>query len=359
MKRLSIIIPTYNMEALLGRCLDSIVASPAIDQIEVVVVNDGSRDGSLAIAQGYEARFPQSVRVVDKPNGNYGSTINAALPLLQGEWVKILDADDRFDVALVEQFVEALGRAEGADMMLTPYIEERHEGLRRVDCDIYSRNRYEYGRIYDAERLFADGVVRLIAMHSVAYRTALLREMGYRQSEGISYTDQEWVFYPLFGVERIVFADIPLYIYNLTREGQTMDPRVMLRSLTGLVAVTEAMSAHYASAHTESMSPARRAFLQEALRCRHRVVYRLWLLAMPDEEFSSAEFEASDQRMVELAKLCGLGRVAVPVNNVLGFDLLDRWRRCGRRYPSWVRSLLRWADNAMIRLHALVFGRKG
>lgn len=359
MKRLSIIIPTYNMEALLGRCLDSIVASSAIDQIEVVVVNDGSSDGSLAIAQEYEARLPQSVRVVDKPNGNYGSTINAALPLLQGEWVKILDADDCFDVVLVEQYVEALERAAGADMMLTPYIEKRHEGLRRVDCDIYSRNQYEYGRIYDAEQLFADGVVRLIAMHSVAYRTALLRDMGYRQSEGISYTDQEWVFYPLFEVGRVVFADIPLYIYNLTREGQTMDPRVMLRSLAGLVAVTEAMSERFATTDVGAMSPKRRAFLQEALRRRHRVVYRLWLLAMPDNEFSSAEFEAFDQRMTMLAEQCALGPIAVPVNNVLGFDLLGRWRKCGRRYPSWVRSLLRWADNAMIRLHALLFGRKG
>ena len=73
------------MEALLPQCLDSLtVVGEVAEQLDVVVVNDGSRDGSLAVAQGYAERFPQTVRVIDKPNGNYGSTINAALPTLQG-----------------------------------------------------------------------------------------------------------------------------------------------------------------------------------------------------------------------------------------------------------------------------------
>ena len=95
-----------------------------------------------------------------------------------------------------------------------------------MEYNIYSRKVYEYGKAYDAEQVFTDGAIRFFMMHGVCYRTELLREMNYRQSEGVSYTDQEWVFYPLFKVQTIAFADMALYRYNVAREGQTMDVKV-------------------------------------------------------------------------------------------------------------------------------------
>ena len=108
MKLLSLIIPTYNMDALLPRCLDSLLVPATLKRLEVMVVNDGSRDGSLAVANSYRERFPQTVTVIDKPNGNYGSTINAALPIAQGKYVKILDADDWFDTTALVTFLDRL-----------------------------------------------------------------------------------------------------------------------------------------------------------------------------------------------------------------------------------------------------------
>ena len=82
-KQISIIIPTYNMEAYIGKCLDSLLI-PEFDQVEVLVVNDGSKDRSSEIAHRYADRYPDSIRVIDKPNGNYCSCINAALPQCTG-----------------------------------------------------------------------------------------------------------------------------------------------------------------------------------------------------------------------------------------------------------------------------------
>ena len=107
-KLLSIIIPTYNMEALLPRCLDSLLVDGALEQLEAIVVNDGSRDGSLAIANSYKERFPDTVTVIDKPNGNYGSTINAALPVAKGKYVKVLDSDDWFNSDALLQYLDSL-----------------------------------------------------------------------------------------------------------------------------------------------------------------------------------------------------------------------------------------------------------
>ena len=122
MKLLSIIVPAFNMEAYLAQCVESILRTPSLAAVEVIIVNDGSKDRTLRIAQQYAERYADTVRVIDKPNGNYGSTINAALPLARGKYVKILDADDRFEGARVADMLAFLRKTD-ADMIVTPFIE--------------------------------------------------------------------------------------------------------------------------------------------------------------------------------------------------------------------------------------------
>ncbi len=353
-KLLSIIVPSYNMERLLPRCIDSVLRSPSLADIEIVIVNDGSRDYTLRTARMYAERHSDSIVVIDKPNGNYGSTINAALPVVRGEYVRILDADDCFDGGRIGEYTAQLRRIEGVDMIVSPFVEIEGKHYRKVGYDIYSRKPYKSGKVYDAERVFADGAIRFFMMHSVAYRTQMLREMEYRQTEGISYTDQEWVFYPLFNVRRIAFIDIPLYRYMLGREGQTMDIAVQMRSLGQLVQVTAAMAGYFAG-NSRSLSAERTNFLRDIIIGRLRIVYRKYLLEMPAGMFIKSDFAKVDSSLTDLAMRCGIDRFTVPVNNLLRFDLLPRWRRRDRRHSSVVLWLLRTADSMMVRIHALLF----
>ena len=349
-KLLSIIVPTYNMEELLPACLDSLVGSAAAAALDVVVVNDGSRDSSLAIANEYAARYSDVVRVIDKPNGNYGSTINAALPTLKGEYVKILDADDTFDTQVVEPFVNYLEQVRGADMIVAPFIEIDSSGEHRVDYNLYSRKVYGYGVPYSAERVFEEGYIAYFMMHSVAYRTALLQQMGYRQSEGISYTDQQWCFFPIFRVESLAFTDIALYRYNLTREGQTMDSKVQLKNIGQLSQVVVSM-AEYLDNYGKELSVARYDFLAGVVMRRMQTVLRKYLLEMDDELFVRSDFENIHNHFKAVAPR----ELTVPVNGRLKVDLLARWTRRGSRYPSWVRTALLTADKAMQRIYKLIF----
>lgn len=357
MKRLTIIIPTYNMESLLPQCLDSILHTTLLASIETIVVNDGSTDGSLAIARDYESRYPDVVKVIDKPNGNYGSTVNAALPIATGEYVRLLDADDCFDGALIADYIDFLQQNAGVDMVVSPFIEVGKCSERHVDYDIYSRHKYEYGVAYDADKVFGDKIIRFFMMHSVAYRTALLRDMGYRQSEGISYTDQEWVFYPLFRVQTIAFADIPLYRYNSAREGQTMDSAVQLRDIGQLVALTTNMANYFAKANKRELSPVRVAFLRSIVKNRIRIVLRKYLLEMPNKMFASSDFVEVYQRLLNLAGRCGIGRIKVTVNNRLKIDLLGQWLRYGHRYSAVSRFAIRQADRLMNMVYVRMFRR--
>ncbi len=355
MKLLSIIVPAYNMEAYISQCIDSVLRTPSLAAVEIVVVNDGSKDRTSRIAHEYADRFSDTVRVIDKPNGNYGSTINAALSKVRGEYVKILDADDSFDGSRVADFLAFLRKMKGVDMVVSPFVEVVGGKERRVEYNLYARKVYEYAKQYDIEKVFEDGAIRFFMMHGVCYRTELLRSMGYRQTEGISYTDQEWVFYPLFKVQTVAFADIPLYRYNLSREGQTMDAKVQMRSLSQLVALTEALAQYFVAYSRSIESPSRVNFLRNVVADRMRIVYRKYLLLMNDADFAASDFVMVDARLDCLAKQCRIAELQVPVNNLFKVDLLGYWRAKGRRHRSSTRVLLQLVDSFMVWGYSLIF----
>ena len=105
---LTVIVPAYDMERWLDGCLSSVAPRPgtSLPPYEVVVVNDGSRDRTSAIAHEWQRRYPNVFRVLDKVNGHYGSCVNAALPLAEGLYVKVLDADDAFDPEVFTDYLE-------------------------------------------------------------------------------------------------------------------------------------------------------------------------------------------------------------------------------------------------------------
>ena len=120
-KILSIIIPTYNMEKYLRKCLESLVVSEEnLKCLEVLVVNDGSKDSSSLIAHEYETKYPQTFRVIDKENGNYGSCVNRGLKEAKGKYIKLLDSDDSFVNETFDEFVHFL-MTEDADLFINDY----------------------------------------------------------------------------------------------------------------------------------------------------------------------------------------------------------------------------------------------
>ena len=127
-KLLSVIIPTYNMEALLPQCLDSLLVPQMVEALDVIIVNDGSKDQSLEIANSYAEKFPNVFCVIDKKNGNYGSCINAALPTIRGKYVKILDADDSYEKNNLCDFLALLNILD-VDLVLTDYATYNSEVL--------------------------------------------------------------------------------------------------------------------------------------------------------------------------------------------------------------------------------------
>lgn len=235
-KQISIIIPTYNMEAYIGKCLDSLLIPDLID-VDILVINDGSKDQSSVIAHEYQNRYPESIRVIDKSNGNYGSCINVALPLTKGRYIKILDADDTFDTNAFSKFVSLLKTVD-EDVIISSFITVNPDEniIKTNDISFYGSD-LEEGRIYYSTDIFKTAFRKYTAMHKIAYNRRIFSKISYRQTEGISYTDVEWATIPMSVCETIRFYDLPVYRYLEGREGQTVNVKQVMKSLNHLFKV--------------------------------------------------------------------------------------------------------------------------
>lgn len=239
-KILSIIIPTFNMEALLPRCLDSlIIMDDNISKLEVWVVNDGSNDKSSEIAHLYESKYPGIINVIDKSNGHYGSCINAALQKVTGKYVRILDSDDWFETTALNEFLLVLERID-VDCVYTQYtkcfVEENRKEIEVCD-------ELDYNSILEVSKRTVPE--SCMVMHSLTFKTSLLKSINYRQTEGICYTDTEYVYYPLFNAKTFYATRINLYNYMIGREGQTMSMHVIKKQFSHFYKIYDRLIASY------------------------------------------------------------------------------------------------------------------
>lgn len=229
-KILTIVIPTYNMQDYLRRCLDSlIVPEEQMQLLEVIVVNDGSKDNSSAIAHEYQDKYPDTFRVIDKENGNYGSCVNRGLKEATGKYFRILDADDWFDKQAFSLFLVKLNEL-NVDAVYTPFnsIYFGKGNIERVVKE--GQDKFLYNVIVDLTQEKLDAA--FFHMHSLTYKTSLLTDIDYKQEEKICYSDTEYVFYPLCHAHNIICLNIILYQYYIGREGQSTSIKTMARNFS-------------------------------------------------------------------------------------------------------------------------------
>ena len=137
-KILTISVAAYNSEGWLTRCLDSFVIDEVMDKLEVIIVNDGSTDGTHDIASEYCSRYPDVFRLIDKKNSGHGSTINTSLKAATGKYYKLVDSDDWVEKAGLIKLVHALEKTD-ADLVLNPFYEVETDLVRKKLCTCQER----------------------------------------------------------------------------------------------------------------------------------------------------------------------------------------------------------------------------
>jgi glycosyltransferase involved in cell wall biosynthesis len=244
---LSVIIPAYNTETYLANALDSVLAGRTInDGIEVVVVDDGSTDGTAALAQRYVEAYPGMIRLVSQPNDGHGGAINTGLGEVTGRYLKILDSDDWFDssalttmLATLRRFAE---RGETVDLVVNNYVYEK-KGKRHKTVVRY-RHALPRRQIVTWDQTHRFGKKQYMLMHALTYRTDVVRASGLRLPEHTFYVDNLYALIPLHKVQTLYYLDVDLYRYLIGRDGQSVQEDVMLGRIDQQLRVNWMMIEH-------------------------------------------------------------------------------------------------------------------
>ena len=232
---LTVVVPAYNAEPHLGRALEGL---DAVSGIEVVIIDDGSTDRTLAVAEHWAAQSPGYLRVIHQDNRGHGGAINAGLAAARGEFLKVLDADDWLDIPSLRALLahlRALRATGGAvDAVFTDFV---HERAGRTPKTARFASVFPVGRVFEWSHTGRFSRRQVIMMHAIVYRTRMLRDAELVLPERAYYVDNLFVVQPLARVRRMSYLPVPLYRYRIGREDQSVAPEVMLRRVDQLLRV--------------------------------------------------------------------------------------------------------------------------
>lgn len=241
MKYISFAIPCYNSEEYMAHAIESVLAGG--DEVEVIIVNDGSSDRTSQIAHEYEEKYPEIVRAVDKGNGGHGDAVNSGLSYATGKYFKVVDSDDWVDTEALQKILDFLRNLEEEgqqiDMLVSNYVYEK-AGAAHKKC-IHYRNVLPQDEIFHWDNIGHFRLDQYILMHSVIYRTDMLKLTQLRLPKHTFYVDNIYVYYPLPHVRKIYYMDVDFYRYYIGREDQSVNEKTMISRIDQQFFVTKTM----------------------------------------------------------------------------------------------------------------------
>ncbi|SLM86564.1 Glycosyltransferase [Vagococcus fluvialis bH819] len=232
------------------RCINSLLVGG--EEVEIIIVNDGSRDGTEEIGKNYQKLFPNIVKYVYQENGGHGEAINTGLSYATGLYLKVVDSDDWLEVQafgkLLKFLIETSEKEQLIDMVISNYVYEKQE--------VKNKKIMEYRSFLPQNCQFTwDDVSfplgKYLLMHSVIYRTSLLKELVFKLPQHTFYVDNLYVFQPLPLVKSLYYLDVDLYRYYIGREDQSVNEKIMISRIDQQLFVNKRLVKYYSTTDTK------------------------------------------------------------------------------------------------------------
>ena len=238
-KLITFAVPCYNSAAYMEHCVDTLLQGG--DDIEIILVDDGStKDETPAICDRYQERYPGIVRAIHQENGGHGEGVNQGIRNAQGVYYKVVDSDDWVDVDALKKVLDKLRQFQRdekpIDMMIANYVYEHVED--NTQKVVNYRNVFPVGRVFGWEQIGRFRPSQYLLMHSVIYRTQLLRDCGLELPKHTFYVDNIFVYQPLPAVKNMYYMDVDLYRYFIGRADQSVNEKVMVTRVDQQLRVT-------------------------------------------------------------------------------------------------------------------------
>lgn len=230
-KILTISVATYNSEQVVTDCLNSIVKSKYIDLVEVLVIDDGSKDNTVEIVKKYVDKYPNSVILIEKNNGGYGSTVNLSLKKATGKYFKTVEGDDWVNTKGLDKLIERLDKLD-VDIIVNNYEEIVNNKKKYVDIN----HGNQYNKILNFNEINKEQVFRI---QSMTIKLDIIKLIKYKISEHRFYVDSEYVFFSMIYAKSIIFLKDIVYQYRLGQEGQSVSTNSIYNHFEDLMFIIE------------------------------------------------------------------------------------------------------------------------
>lgn len=213
------------------------------DEMEIIIVNDGSTDETQNIGEGYQAKYPGIIRIISQENGGHGEAVNTGLANAHGLYFKVVDSDDWVSEEALRQVMDTLKNliADGnsPDLFLANYVYEK-VGAKKKKVINYNWA-LPKGQIFTWDDIMHFKQSQNILMHSTIYRTKLLKDCGIHLPKHTFYVDNIFVYQPLPYVKSLYYMDVNLYRYFIGRSDQSVNEQIMIKRIDQQLRITKIM----------------------------------------------------------------------------------------------------------------------
>lgn len=242
MRDITFTVPCYNSEDYMERCIDSLLT--ADERAEIIIVDDGSTDRTGEIADNYARNYPEIVRVIHQENGGHGAGVNAGLEHATGRYFKVVDSDDWLDQEELQKLLEKIEQWDKedtrVDLIICNYIYDHlNEGKKKR---MSYANVFRPGVICGWNKIGKFRPSQYLVMHSLFYRTDVLRRAGIRLPRHTFYVDNIFANQPLPYVTTLCYLNLDMYHYFLGREDQSVNEKVLMQRIDQQIRVTKLVS---------------------------------------------------------------------------------------------------------------------
>lgn len=245
MKYISFAVPCYNSAGYMDHAIESILTGG--DDIEIIIVNDGSKDETGEIADRYAREYPDIIKAIHQENGGHGEAVNTGLSYATGRYFKVVDSDDWLDPDALQKVLGVIRQFEDSnrdlDMLISNYVYEK-VGVKNKKV-VHYRNVFDQDVVFGWSDMGRFHVDQYILMHSVIYRTDMLKLCQLKLPKHTFYVDNIYVYYPLPFVRNIYYIDVDLYRYFIGRDDQSVNEKNMIARADQQIFVTKVMIKMY------------------------------------------------------------------------------------------------------------------
>lgn len=241
MKLLSVVIPCYNSQEYMKYCIESLLSGG--EDVELLIVNDGSSDKTAEIADEYEKAYPSIIRAIHQENGGHGEAVNTGIKNATGLYLKVVDSDDWVDTRAYLKILKTLKEFSDEDKSIDMFISNF----------VYEKESSKFKKVMKYDDVLPEGKVftwddigkfkkgQYILMHSVIYRTQLLRDCNLVLPKHTFYVDNLFVYVPLKHVKNMYYLNVDFYRYLIGRDDQSVNESIMIRRIDQQIKVNKLM----------------------------------------------------------------------------------------------------------------------